>query len=567
MLSFDQAAHRSVALAHDGDAPVAFERLDLAPPRVERAWGRDFIVTSAQALEALAARAFTDIQFRLRPSLAAWLARASASPAASEGERFVLRALWENALVASEGRFPLCQDTGSAAVFGWRGEGIIVEPGSERRDASAMAADERAFEQGALGAWREARLRNSQVAPLPGFEERNTGTNAPVSCHLYAAGGEAYRLLFVAKGGGSSNKTALFQETKRILEPAAFAAFVERAIAGLGVSACPPYRIAVVLGGQSPEEAVLAGKLASLGALDALPDAPGDEGGPYRERGLEALVESAASRAGWGAQFGGALMARDARVVRLPRHAASLPVVVAVSCIAHRQAYAYVSREGYFLERLTGPDELRGLELDARSPQANPAVASERGARRVELRAPGGEAFRAMVEGLRVGELVELWGPVILARDAVHARLQRLLERGEPLPAWTSYPAFYASPTETPEGAAIGSVGPTTSRRMDSYLQAFGQSGIFPLTIGKGERGPACAEACARYRCAYLAAVGGAAALAGSRYVSSSTVIDWPELGMEAVRLVELAGLPALVAVDARGGDYYGELRAQGARS
>lgn len=560
MISFDHAARESVSLAYDGDGPVAFERLELEPPRVERAMGRDFIVASADALAALAARAFTDMQFRLRPSLAAWLARAAGEPGASDGERFALRALVDSALVAAEGRFPLCQDTGTAAVFGWRGDRLLVEA---RGPGDAMDTDEEAFGRGALEAWRAARLRNSQVVPLAGLGERNTGTNAPVACHLFAAGGEAYRLLFTAKGGGSSNKAALYQETKRILEPRAFEAFVERAVAGLGVSACPPYRIVVVLGGQSPEEAVLAGRLASMGALDALPRAPGLEGGPYRDRELEAVVEASARRSGWGAQFGGVMMARDARVIRLPRHAASLPVSVAVSCVAHRQAYAYVSREGYFVERLASADDLRRMISEAGGEAGTGAGAAKMSAaaRRIELGAPGAVDLSAAAEGLRAGELVELWGPVVLARDAAHARLQRMLEAGEALPDWTRYPAFYASPTETPEGAAIGSVGPTTSRRMDSYLEAFGRRGIFPITIGKGERGPECAAACVRYRGAYLAAVGGAAALAGSRYVSSCTVIDWPELGMEAIRLVELKGLPALVVTDSRGGDYYERLR------
>lgn len=560
MTSFDHAARESASLAYDGDEPVAFQRLALEPPRVERALGRDFVVASAGALAALASRAFTDMQFRLRPTLASWLARAAASPGASDGERFALRALMDNALVAAEGRFPLCQDTGTATVFGWRGDRLLVEEG---KAGDGPGRDEAAFERGALEAWRTARLRNSQVVPLAGLGERNTGTNAPVACHLFAAGGEAYRLLFTAKGGGSSNKAALYQETKRVLEPKAFEAFVERAVAGLGVSACPPYRIVVVLGGQSAEESALAGRLASTGALDALPVEPGPDGGPYRDRELEAVVEATARRSGWGAQFGGVMMARDARVIRLPRHAASLPVSVAVSCIAHRQAYAYVSRDGYFVERLASADDLgRLLEEAGAEARTGAAVeAASQAARRVDLGEPGTVDLRATAEGLVAGELVELWGPVVLARDAAHARLQRMLEAGESLPAWTRYPAFYASPTETPEGAAIGSVGPTTSRRMDSYLEDFGRHGIFPITIGKGERGPACREACSRYRGAYLAAVGGAAALAGSRFVSSCTVIDWPELGMEAIRLVELRGLPALVVTDSRGGDYYERLR------
>jgi fumarate hydratase class I len=420
--------------------------------------------------------------------------------------------------------------------------------------------------------------------PLPDFGERNTGTNAPLLSHIVPVRGERYRFLFVAKGGGSSNKTALFQETKSLLRPDAFRAFVEKAVESIGVSACPPYRIAVVLGGQSPEEAALAGKMASAGALDGLPLEPEEGGGVYRDRRLEAVVMETAARSGWGAQFGGRFMARDARVVRLPRHAASLPVVVAVSCSAHRQAYAYISREGWFVERLADAETVarvaEAAEARARRPGSftvvnavippgsAPGGAIAGGptgagtsafgtARIVDLGEPGTDGFRAAIAGLRSGELVELRGKAVLARDAAHARLLGMIERGEDLPGWTRYPAFYASPTETPDGAAVGSIGPTTAKRMDSYLDAFGARGIFPLTIGKGERGPACRESCAKYGAAYVAAVGGAAALAASRYVSSCEVIDWPELGMEAIRLVEFSGLPVLVAVDAGGRDYY----------
>ncbi|MBU0927090.1 MAG: fumarate hydratase [Spirochaetes bacterium] len=561
------AFYRSAALAFDGDAPVEFERLPLDPPRLERAAGRDFIIVDGPSLAALAERALGDVQFKARASLLSSLAEAASGADTDGRDRYVARALLANAAVAAGGVFPLCQDTGTAAAYGWKGDRVVVDSDDD---------DDEILERGALSAWRRLRLRNSQVVPLAGLGERNTGDNAPLSAHVESVRGDEYRLLFVAKGGGSSNKTALFQETKRLLGLEAFASFIRSAVASLGVSACPPYRIAVVLGGQSPEEAVLAGKLASAGALDAMPAAPDPGGGPYRDRALEAVVMAAASGSGWGAQFGGRFMARDARVVRLPRHAASLPVVVAVSCSAHRQAYAYVSRDGYFVERLPDADAIGALAAregasptpsapheaggapDAASP--TPGATPFGAARRVVLGEPGSPGFREAVAGLRSGELVELWGPAVLARDAAHARLQAMLDRGEPLPDWTRYPAFYASPTETPDGAAVGSIGPTTSKRMDSYLAAFGERGIFPITIGKGERGPACAASCARHGGAYLAAVGGAAALAASRYVASCRVVDWPELGMEAIRLVEFTGLPALVAVDSTGADYYASL-------
>ena len=589
MHGFDNASYQSLLLAHDGDAPVPFDRLPLPPPRTERALRRDFLLVPEGSMEALASRAFSDIQFKLRPSFLAELAMAAYAPDSDQRDRYVARALLDNARISAAGTFPVCQDTGTAAVFGWKGDRVMVEgdsAGGQGGDVSGVPYDDGdILERGALTAWKLKRLRNSQVAPLTDYGERNTGTNAPLSAHIFSVRGEQYRFLFVAKGGGSSNKTALFQETKRLLRPDAFSAFIAAAIGALGVSACPPYRIAVVLGGQSPEEATLAGKFASAGALDALPSEPDAGGGPYRDRSLEAVVMAAAAGSGWGAQFGGRFLARDARVIRLPRHAASLPVVVAVSCSAHRQAYAYINRDGCFVERLAGTEEIdriveaaeqRWRPLGVRSGfQATPSHAGDAGGsegtatplvdgqaafgstRIVELGEPGTEQFKKAIASLRSGEIVELWGRAVLARDAAHARLLGMMERGESLPDWTRYPAFYASPTETPDGQVVGSIGPTTSKRMDSYLAAFGERGIFPLTIGKGERAAVCAQTCARYGSAYLAAIGGAAALAASRYVSSCETIDWPELGMEAVRLVEFSGLPVLVAVDSKGEDYY----------
>lgn len=576
MHGFDHAAYQSLLLAHDGELPVPFDRLPLDAPRIEHALGRNFIVVAEGSLEALASRAFSDIQFRLRPSFLAGLAAVVFAPDSDERDRYVARALLENARISAAGTFPVCQDTGTAAVFAWKGDCIIVE--GEPGDSDIL-------ERGATSAWKFKRLRNSQLAPLTAWGERNTGTNAPLASHIFSVRGEQYRFLFVAKGGGSSNKTALFQETKRLLRPDAFHAFITTAIASLGVSACPPYRIAVVVGGQSPEEATLAGKFASAGALDALPSEPDAQGGPYRDRDLEAVVMAAAAGSGWGAQFGGRFLARDARVIRLPRHAASLPVVVAVSCSAHRQAYAYINRDGCFVEKLAGTEEIDRIVVSAEQRyrplgvqpgfQATATHAGVTGAspdddlrqpagtaafgdaRVVDLGEPGSKQFREAIASLKAGEIVELRGKAVLARDAAHARLLGMLERGEDLPDWSRYPAFYASPTETPDGQIVGSIGPTTAKRMDSYLAAFGERGIFPLTIGKGERAAVCAQTCARYGNAYLAAIGGAAALAASRYVSSCEVLAWPELGMESVRLVEFSGLPVLVAVDSRGEDYY----------
>lgn len=554
MDTFSGALRAALAGPFDGDEPVAFERLPLPPPRVERLAGASILVVDPAGLEALAERAFVDLSFRVRPSLARDLARIAAAPDASELERFAAAALFENAMTAARGRFPLCQDTGTAAVYGWRGHRVLVAGGPEPDRATGIEAapDEAALAAGMAKAWERGRLRASQLLPLSGWGEAPSRANEPLAAEIFSAPGMAYRLLFVAKGGGSSNKATLFQETKAVLSPEAFRAFARRAVAGLGVSACPPYRIAMAVGGQSPEEALLAAKLASCGALDALSAEPPAGGGPYRDRGAEGIVMEEAAASGWGAQFGGRYLARDARVVRLARHAASLPIALTVSCAAHRQLLAYVDEEGYFLERLAGPDELR--EAGGESPPDGARAAGLRRTlpRRLDL-APGLEPPAE----LRAGELVALHGEVILARDAAHARLRAMIERGETLPSWTAYPVFYASPSGAPDGAPTGSLGPTTSRRMDGYAEELLSRGAFRLMLGKGERSAAFALACRRYGGLYLAAVGGAAALAAERYVRSSTVIDWPELGMEAIRLVELRGLPAVVAVDATGADFY----------
>ncbi len=543
MNSFASALHVALARPTDGDEPIAFERLPLPPPRVERLARAPILIVDPAGLEALAERAFVDLSFRVRRSLARDLSRIANAPDAGELERIAAAALLENAKTAAGGRFPLCQDTGTAAVYGWRGHRVLVGGGPEpdRAAETVAAPDEAALAAGMAKAWERGRLRASQLLPLSGWGEAPSQANEPLAAEIFSAPGMAYRLLFVAKGGGSSNKAALFQETKAVLRPEAFRAFARRAVAGLGVSACPPYRITLAVGGQSPEEALLAAKLASCGALDALPDVPPSGGGPYRDREAEGIVMEEAAASGWGAQFGGRYLARDARVVRLPRHAASLPIALAVSCAAHRQLLAYVDEEGYFVERLAGPDEL--LEAGGLGPKA---------LRRLDL-----ALGMKPPADVRAGELVELHGPVILARDAAHARLRAMIERGENLPAWTAYPVFYASPSGAPEGAPTGSLGPTTSRRMDGYVEELLSRGAFRLMLGKGERSAAFADACRRYGGLYLAAVGGAAALAAERYVRSSAVIDWPELGMEAIRLVELQGLPALVAVDASGADFY----------
>jgi fumarate hydratase class I len=571
MNDFSDACAASVRAAWDGEAPVQWLPLELVPPRAEQALGRKLLLVPGSALEAMARRAFRDLSFRIRPTYARELASLAYDPATLPNDRFAALSLLENAIESAKGVFPLCQDTGTATVYGWKGENVLVD---------SPLSDHQVLASGADLAWKEGRLRNSQLVPLTGFKERNTGDNSPLACEVFAGNGSEYLLLFIAKGGGSSNKTVLFQETKRLLEPLAFEAFARQAINQIGVSACPPYRIVFVIGGQSPEQTTLAAKLAGTGALDALPPGPGATGGPYRDRALEATIVRLAAESGWGAQFGGRWMARDARVIWLPRHAASLPVVLAVSCAAHRQLYGRIDPEGYYLEHLADGNELAEIAAGTKASFGRPfagtslAGTSPAGTSLAGTSPAGTAAADPGIHFRRVnldtldpaelvaGEFVELWGTIILARDAAHARLATLIKEGKPLPGWTARPVFYAGPTETPEGEVVGSIGPTTSKRMDSYQEELLSRGAFAVSLGKGERTPACRQACARYGGAYLVTTGGAAATAARRYVSSMSVLDWPELGMEAVRQVTLTGLPAMVAVDSRGTDYYADLRA-----
>jgi len=545
---FGAALARALLEPFDDGRPVAFRRLALPAPRAARLEGRECLVPADGTLRELAREAFLELgrflpQGRLEALLAA---RASAS---TEGERLVLDALAANAVAAAETGLPLCQDTGVASIHAARGERFLSA--SER-------GEEAELELGVADAWRSGGFRSSLVTSRNLSDESDPGDNLPASVSIRPAVGDSYAFLFAAKGGGSSNKAALRQETRALLEPEVFDAFLRDLVEKLGVAACPPYRIAVALGGVSPEETLEAMKLAAAGAFDALPAASASESpvGALRLRDAEARILELASGSGWGAQFGGSRLALDARVVRLPRHAASLHVATGVSCAAHRRAFARVDREGVFLEALE------------RDPGAVLARAGSGGSFSAALALPRLELsgtpaeLAARVRALRAGQLVSVSGPLVLARDAAHARLAALLSRGEALPAWAlGAPILYAGPSEPSPGAPAGALGPTTAKRMDGYLETLMAAGASLLTLGKGERTEACLSACARHGGAYLAVPGGAAALFGSRCVESMETLAWPELGMEAARRVVVRNLPALVAVDSRGADVYARAR------
>ncbi len=498
---------------------------------------RAIVRVRPEALRTLAREAFHDIAFLLRRAHLEKLAAILRDPGASANDRFVAEALLRNAAIAARGVLPMCQDTGTATVVAWKGEDVVT--GGD--DARLLAS-------GIEDAWRTGNLRYSQLAARSMFDEVNTGDNLPAQIDIQAAAGAEYHFLFIAKGGGSANKTALFQESKALLNERALDAFLRAKIDALGVAACPPYHLAVVIGGTSPEANLKTLKLASAGWLDGLPASGNERGIAFRDPAWEARVLALCAESGWGAQFGGKHLALDARVIRLPRHAGSCPVSIGVSCNADRNIRAVITRDGVLLERL---EENPGRFLEAAPAVASPPPAP------IDLAAPMAQILRAL-SNHPAGTRVSLSGPLIVARDAAHARLAQALEATGKLPDYfTRHPIYYAGPAKTPEGMASGSFGPTTAQRMDAYVPEFMRHGASLVTLAKGNRAAAVADACRRYGGFYLGTIGGAAALVAQEHIVRSEVLDFADLGMEAVRLIEVRDLPAFIIYDDKGNDLY----------
>ena len=518
--------------------PDQYEKLDLTAPDLR---GGQLCVGKSDLRE-LSERAFSDIAFRYPCGHLEKLAALAGDRAASEGERFVARELLRNAAIAARGIHPMCQDTGTALVYGWRGDRFAsIGPGSESL----------ALSSGAAAAWRTRHLRNSQLGPISALEERNTGDNLPALIDIRASDGPEYRFLFAAKGGGSTSRFSLSMEAPSILEKECLRKILAARIAGLGASACPPYTIGVVLGGASPSQALYALELAVYGMFDGLPETGSAGGNPVRSREWEKVILSLAEATGTGGQWGGKGLALDARFIRLARHAANLPLAVGVSCSAHRKRRAYINADGWFLEKL---EENPARLLADLEPSGDSGAESEIG---IDLDAPR-ETWLARLRELPAGTRVRLTGTVSVARDKAHGRIVAALAAGKTLPAYISeHPIFYAGPTEAAPGEVSGSFGPTTASRMDGYLPVLLEAGASLVTIAKGGRGPEAKAALARSRGVYLATIGGAAALNAVEYIAESKVIDFPDLGMEAVRLVRLRSMPALVVIDATGGSFY----------
>jgi len=483
-------------------------------------------------LAALAEAAFVEIAYYMSSSHLRSLAGIVRDKKASPEERFVAAALIKNAAIAAEGVLPICQDTGTATVFAWKGEGVRT------------GADDAAVMSGAIrGVWRKHCLRFSQVAPLSMFEEKNTGNNLPAQIDIQAVPGREYDFLFIAKGGGSSNKTTLIQGSKAVLNDASLEKLVAEQIKTLGVAACPPYHLALVIGGASPEFNLRTLKLASAGCLDDLPSKGSPDGAAFRDREWEKRVLRTARQTGYGAQFGGKYLAAEARVIRLARHAGSCPISIGVSCCAHRNVRAKITSSGVFVEKLER-NPARFLGACKNVPEAF---------EHVDLDRPMGKITAALAKH-RAGSMVLLDGTLIVARDMAHARFIQMLRKGGKIPDYLKRHAiFYAGPSETPPGKIIGSLGPTTAQRMDAYVPELMARGASLVMLAKGNRSPSVAEACKKYGGCYLGTIGGAAALIAQEHVVESEIIDFADLGMEAVRRIKVRNLPAFVIFDHSG--------------
>ena len=532
------AHHEIFPLAEDA---TPYRKLDSDAVGAAEFAGSEILTVPPETLTRLSAEAFADIAHYLRPGHLAQLRRILDDPEASDNDRFVAYDLLKNANVAAGGVLPMCQDTGTAIVIGRKGQRVWT--GSD--DEAALAA-------GIHRTFAERNLRYSNVSPLSMYEEVNTGTNLPAQIEIAAAPGGEYRFLFVAKGGGSANKSFLFQETPARLDPKALPGFLDEKIRTLGTAACPPYHLAVVVGGMSAEFNLKTVKLASCRYLDGLPRSGGDKGQAFRDVEMEAQILEMTRKTGIGAQFGGKYFCHDVRVVRLPRHGASLPIGLGVSCAADRQALGKITRDGVFLERLETNPAAFLPEIDEAA-LGGPAV-------EISLDRPMDE-IRAALGAHPIRTRLALTGPMVVARDAAHARIKARLDAGEAMPSYMrDHMVYYAGPAKTPKGYASGAFGPTTAGRMDSYVRQFQAAGGSLVMLAKGNRSPEVAGACKEFGGFYLGSIGGPGARLAQDCIRRVECIEFPELGMEAVWRIDVEDFPAFIVVDDKGNDFFRDL-------
>ncbi|KAA1421353.1 fumarate hydratase [Nocardioides humilatus] len=552
-------ARRAARVSSDTVADAEFRYSDLLPTGKDEtpyrlittegvstfeADGRTFLKVDPEAIQRLTAEAMHDISHYLRPAHLAQLRKIIDDPEASGNDRFVALDLLKNVNISAGGILPMCQDTGTAIVMGKKSEGVLT--GSD--DAEAIS-------KGVYDAYTKLNLRYSQLAPLTTYDEKNTGTNLPAQIELYSTAqgekGPEYKFLFMAKGGGSANKSFLFQETKAILNPKRMLSFLDEKIRSLGTAACPPYHLAIVIGGTSAEFALKTAKYASAHYLDNLPTEGSMSAHGFRDLELEEEVFKLTQSFGIGAQFGGKYFCHDVRVVRLPRHGASCPVAIAVSCSADRQALGKITADGVFLEQLeTDPAHYLPDTEEQHLIQGGEVV-------KIDLTQPMPEILR-ILSTYPVKTRLSLTGPLVVARDIAHAKIQERLDAGEGMPQYLKdHPVYYAGPAKTPEGFASGSFGPTTAGRMDSYVKSFQAAGGSMVMLAKGNRSKQVTEACNEYGGFYLGSIGGPAARLAQDCIKSVEVLEYPELGMEAVWKIEVEDFPAFIVVDDKGNDFF----------
>ncbi|BDW89793.1 MAG: fumarate hydratase [Thalassospira sp.] len=502
--------------------------------------GETYLKVEPEAIEKLTLQAFFDCSHLLRPGHLEQLRKILDDEEATPNDKFVAMDLLKNASIASGGVLPMCQDTGTAIVMGKRGGKVITD-----------GSDEEALSKGIWQAYQKHNLRFSQVSPKNMFEEKNTGSNLPAQIDLYATKGDEYKFMFMAKGGGSANKTFLFQQTKALLNPESLRKFLDEKIRTLGTSACPPYHLAVVIGGTSAEACLKTVKMASARYYDNLPTEGGDHGQAYRDLEWEQKILEMTREMGIGAQFGGKYFCHDVRVIRLPRHGASCPVGLGVSCSADRQILGKITKDGIFIEDLEH-DPAKYL------PQVTDEHLDDEVVK-VDLNRPMDE-IRKQLSQYPVKTRLSLTGTVIVARDIAHAKIKERLDAGEEMPEYLkNHPVYYAGPAKTPEGMPSGSFGPTTAGRMDAYVEQFQAAGGSFVMLAKGNRSKAVKDACAKYGGFYLGSIGGPAARLAQDCIKKVDVHEYPELGMEAVWKIEVEDFPAFIVIDDKGNDFFAE--------
>lgn len=526
-------------IQHGGDN-TPYRLVTIDGVRVEQFNGKDVLVVEPEALERLAYEAFYDVSFYLRPGHMRQVAKILDDPEASENDLFVARCFLENSVIAAVGELPTCQDTGTAIVVGAKGAQVWTD-----------FDEKEAFSNGIYRCFQEFNLRYSQIAPLSMFQEKNTGNNLPAQVDIYSTTGMEYELAFIAKGGGSANKSYLFQKTKSLLTEDNLTEFLKAELFNIGTAACPPYHFAVVIGGTSAEATMKQVKLASIGALDDLPTTGDASGRAFRDLEWEEKILQMSRDSKIGAQFGGKYFCHDVRVIRMPRHAASCPVGLGVSCSADRNIKAKITRDGVFLEQLEhDPAKYAPANLGKEEDDA-PVI---------DLNRPMDEIL-ADLSQYPVCTRLRLNGTLIVARDIAHAKIQEMLDRGEPMPDYfKNHPVYYAGPAKTPKGKPSGSFGPTTAQRMDPYVEPFQAERGSMIMLAKGNRGQNVTDACKKHGGFYLGSVGGPAALLAEKNIKSVEVVDMEELGMEAVRKIEVVDFPAVIIVDDKGHDFFADI-------